>query len=251
MAELSVFSYSYGEGGLHGCDGRFKLAALLLLTVTLAAGRPVSLLATSIVLILGLLVCKVPLKPLLVEMRFFGLFLLFIWLVRVLGTPGRAFLTLGPVKLSIEGAGQGGLICWRMLAVLMAGLLFIRTTPMAAVRATTAWLLRPVPFLDGQQVATMLGLLVRFIPMILTQARETRQAQQARGIDGRRNPLVRLTAIALPLLRHTFVKADNIAVAMTARGYSGSTTPYGFASRPRDWALLGVAAVLVAIHFLA
>lgn len=250
MAELSVFSYSHGKGGLYNCDSRFKLAALLLLTVTLAVGRPVGLLATSAVLMAGLLFCKVPIMALLREMRLFGGFLLFIWLVRALGTSGRELLALGPVTLTIEGAGQGGLICWRMVTVLVAGLLFIRTTRMAEVRAAAAWLLKPVPFLDGQQAATMLGLLVRFIPMILTQAAETRQAMQARGIDGRRNPVVRLTAIALPLLRHTFIKADDIAVAMAARGYSGATTPFGFTSRPRDWALLGVSAVLAAIQIL-
>lgn len=250
MAELSVFSYNHGEGGLHACDGRFKLAALLLMTVTTAAGGPLGLLTTSSVLVAALLLHRVPLGTLLREMRFFGLFLLFIWMVRALGTPGGELLAMGPVRLTIEGAGQGGLICWRLVVVLMVGLLFIRTTRMAAVRAATAWLLKPFPFLDGQKAATMLGLLVRFIPLILSQAIETRQAQQARCIDSRRNPVVRMTAVALPLLRHTFIKADHIAVAMAARGYTGATTPFAFASRRRDWALLGITAALAAVHLL-
>lgn len=250
MAELSVFSYTYGGGGLHDCDGRFKLAALLLMTVTTAAGGPVGLLATSGVLMVALLRCRVPLGALFREVRFFGIFLLFIWLVRALGTPGRELLAIGPVQLTIEGAGQGGLICWRLVVVLVVGLLFIRTTRMAAVRAATAWLLKPFPFLDGQKAATMLGLLVRFIPLILSQAMETRQAQQARGIDSRRNPVVRMRAVALPLLRHTFIKADHIAVAMAARGYRGTSTPCAFASQGRDWALLGVAAALAAVNYL-
>lgn len=250
MAELSVFTYTHGKGGLYGCDGRFKLATLLLLTMTLASGRPMSLLASSAVLIAGLFICKVPVLDLLRETRLFGAFLLFVWLVRALGTPGRELLALGPVVLTAEGAGQGGVICWRLMAVLVAGLLFIRTTRMAEVRAATAWLLKPIPLINGQQAATMLGLLVRFIPMIFTQAREIRQALQARSIHRRRNPVTRLTAMAFPLLRHTFIKADHIAVAMAARGYSGATTPFVHASKPRDWALLGVAIVLAAMQFL-
>jgi energy-coupling factor transporter transmembrane protein EcfT len=86
--------------------------------------------------------------------------------------------------------------------------------------------------------------------MILDQARHTRQAQLARGIEGRRNPVYRLTAFAFPLLRNTFLKSDRIAVAMAARGYTGETTPFAFHSRPRDWGLLGVSATLAAIHLL-
>jgi energy-coupling factor transporter transmembrane protein EcfT len=246
MAELSVFAYHPGEGGLYACDGRFKLLTLLILTVTLSAGHSGSLLAAGALLVAGLFISKVPLGALLGEMRFFGVFLGFIWLVRALGTPGRVLLAQGPVQLTLEGAAQGGVICWRMATILVAGLLFTRTTRMAEVRAATAWLLTPVPLLNGRQLATMLGLLVRFIPLILTQAKETRQAQLARGIDGRRNPARRLTAVAFPLLRSTFLKSDRIAVAMAARGYTGATTPFTFTSRPRDWGLLGLAVALAA-----
>jgi energy-coupling factor transporter transmembrane protein EcfT len=250
MAELSVFAFHPGEGGLHGCDGRFKLLAFLILAATLTAGGPVSLTATSAVLLAGLVATRVPLKALLKEMRLFLAFLVLIWLVRALGTPGRPLLLLGPYQLTREGVGQGGLICWRMATVLTGGLLFIRTTRMAEMRAAIAWLLGPIPFLNGQQAATMLGLLVRFIPMILNQAKRTREAQVARGIEGRRNPVYRLKAQALPLVRNTFLKSDHIAVAMAARGYTGATTPFVFASRPRDWGLLGLSAALAAAHLL-
>jgi energy-coupling factor transporter transmembrane protein EcfT len=250
VAELSVFAYHPGRGGLHGFDGRFKLLTLLMLTMAIAAGRPAGLLITSTLLLGGISACGVPLGALLREARYFGAFLLLIWLVRALGTSGRALITVGPLQLTAEGAGQGGLVCWRMAMVLAAGLIFTRTTRMAEVRAATAWLLRPVPFLDGRQAATMLGLLVRFIPLILTQAQETRRAQQARGIDARHNPITRLTTAALPLLRATFLKADRIAVAMTARGYTGTTTPFPFTSGPRDWALLGFTTALALSQLL-
>jgi energy-coupling factor transporter transmembrane protein EcfT len=250
MAELSVFTYHPGKSGLHACDGRFKLLALLILTMTITGGRCASLTATSAVLLTGLFIAKVPLKTLLQEVRLFGAFLVFVWFLRALGTPGQTLLTLGPLQLTREGAGEGGLICWRMIAVLMGGLLFIRTTRMAEVRAATAWLLRPLPFLNGQKAATMLGLLVRFIPLILNQARQIRQAQLARGIEGRRHPLYRLKAFAFPLLRNTVLQSDRIAMAMAARSYTGATTPFAFASRPRDWFLLGLSTALAAVHLL-
>jgi energy-coupling factor transporter transmembrane protein EcfT len=254
MAELSVFAYHPARGGLNGFDSRFKLLALLLLTMAIAKGGPVGLLLTSALLMAGGFGCRVPLGTLMRQTRIFGGFLLLIWLVRAFGTTasesGSPLMTIGPLMVSAEGAAQGALVCWRLAAVLVASLLFIRTTRMAEMRAAAAWLLRPIPLIDGQQAATMLGLLVRFIPMILTQAQETRQALMARGMDRRRNPALRMRAMVLPLLRSIVIKADRISVAMEARGYSGVTTPYPFVSRPREWGLLGVAAVLAAVLIL-
>ena len=248
MADLSVFTYTPGESGLHEGDARFKLLTLLLLTVTISTGRLWSLFAVNALLVTGLFLIRVPLPTLLKEMRYFGAFLLVVWLVRALGTPGRIVVSFGPLALTLEGAGQGGLICWQMVTVLMAGLLFTRTTRMVEVRAATAWLLKPIPFLNTHQAALMLGLLVRFIPLILTQAKEIRQAQQARGLENRRSPFLRLTAIAFPLLRATLIKSDRIATAMAARGYTGRSTPFNFVAQTRDWMLLGLATLLASSH---
>ncbi len=81
----------------------------------------------------------------------------------------------------------------------------------------------------------MLGLVVRFMPVILEQAATTSDAQRARAGENRRNPIRRLTAFGIPLMRRTFETADNLAVAMEARCYSETRTDPRLATGRRDW----------------
>ena len=70
----------------------------------------------------------------------------------------------------------------------------------------------------------MLGLVVRFLPVILFQAGEIADAQRARGIERRKNPLIRLMRFTIPLFRRVFLSADELTAAMQARCYSEHRT---------------------------
>jgi len=97
----------------------------------------------------------------------------------------------------------------------------------------------------------MIGLIIRFLPMILDQARATAEAQRSRGMENRKNPVFRLIKFAVPLLRRTFENADRLAVAMDARCFNEERTEPELISRPADWAALSVVLCIcgVAIGF--
>ena len=87
----------------------------------------------------------------------------------------------------------------------------------------------------------MLSLVMRFIPVILNQARETAQAQKARCVENRKNPIYRLRKIGFPLLRRTFENADRLIFAMEARCYNENSTIPDLCFHPADWiALIGM-----------
>ena len=112
----------------------------------------------------------------------------------------------------------------RLVVVALFGLLVTFTTRPSEIRAAVEWLLRPIPFIPHRQAATMIGLLVRFIPVILSQSAEQQEALRARSIESCKNPLRRITALCMPLLRRTFVTADRLASAMEARCYGTERT---------------------------
>ena len=99
---------------------------------------------------------------------------------------------------------------------------------------------RMASFIPSKRIATMMSLVVRFIPVIFDQARETADAQRARGVDNRKNPIYRLKKLGIPLMRRTFERADKLAVAMEARCYSENRTDPGLYARSKDWAALFV-----------
>ena len=112
------------------------------------------------------------------------------------------------------------------------------------IRSAVEWFLRPLPWVPEKRIAVMLSLVVRFIPSILNQARETADAQRARGVERRKNPIYRLTTLVIPMLRRILQDADNLVIAMTARCYSENRTGPEFSPDRKSWGLL-IAVILL------
>ena len=93
----------------------------------------------------------------------------------------------------------------------------------------------------------MISLLVRFMPLILNQVRDTADAQRSRGIENRKNPVYRMSKLSISVIRRIFENADNLAAAMEARCYSGKSTGYAFCAGRRDWLTLALVLVLCLI----
>lgn len=240
MAELSAFNFRPGSSVLHGLDVRFKLLFLVLISVTSLKAYPVALSVLTLVLVASLLHAQRSLKSILKAFRYFFVLLAFIFFARALSTPGSAVIEFKAVSITREGIYHGAVVCWRLVIVVLTGLAFVSTTRPSEIKAAVEWLLNPFPFIPAKRIATMMSLVVRFIPVIFDQARETADAQRARGVDNRKNPVYRLKKLGIPLMRRTFERADKLAVAMEARCYSENRTDPGLCARLRDWTALFV-----------
>jgi energy-coupling factor transport system ATP-binding protein len=93
--------------------------------------------------------------------------------------------------------------------------------------------------------AFMLAAGLRYVPLIEQKIRSIRDAQQARGIDLRPRlaNIGNWMALLLPLLVQCFLLADELALAMEARGFSGKrrTTRRPARLGFRDWAIMAAA----------
>jgi biotin transport system permease protein len=84
---------------------------------------------------------------------------------------------------------------------------------------TLIWLLKPIPFLPERRIGLMVSLTLRFFSIIMDQADEVRLAHKARLGDQNKNPFRRAKFLALPLLRRSFSRAEDVTLALAARGY--------------------------------
>lgn len=235
MAELTLFGYQAGRSLLHRFDSRFKLLFLFLLSISImqADAWPMSLLTlfyAGLMRIMGLSlvsVCK--------ELRYFFILLVLIVISRALTTPGLPLFTLGGLVITRQGVYTGIFVCWRILLIIGMGLLFISSTRTSEIRAALTWLLEPVPVIPASRVSTMISLIVRFIPVIFNQMRETDAAQQARGISNRKNPIYRLKKFVIPLVLSVFRDADKLIIAMESRCYTEKRTTVELSAHKIDW----------------
>ncbi|MFZ0725961.1 MAG: energy-coupling factor transporter transmembrane component T [Desulfobacterales bacterium] len=245
MAQLMTAGYRTGNSTFHEMDVRVKFGVLFLLTLTVMNRGAVPLAVTS--LAVALAAGRLGLSPrgVLSEMRYFLVLLGVVFAARAFSTPGAPLPALPWLPVSRAGVVAGALTAWRLFLVAFLGLLFVATTRPAAIKAAVVWFLRPLPLLPAQRIGTMLGLVLRFIPLVFSQAGATMEAQRARGVESRRNPIHRLTCFVIPFLRRLFLSADRLTEAMEARGYSETRAEPLLVGRARDgWVLAGLALMI-------
>lgn len=217
---MDSIGYHCKNSALHRLDARYKLLILLGAGLSvLQAGK------WDLALLTGLLLALIPsvglrFGVLLKELRLFLLLLLLLVLSRALSADGPLVWQWQGIGLSRQGLYQGGLISWRLLLLVIMGLLLMASTRVGQIRGAVVCLLRPIPWIPEKRVGTMLALLLSFLPLLLRQVREIQQAQQARGMDRRKNPLYRLIKLGLPWLRKSLEQADRRVMALEARAYS-------------------------------
>ena len=241
MAELNVLGFHEGDSVVHKLDVRFKLLFLVVISLSSLKAFVPSLSLLTLVLMVTLMSAGLTLKTALKDLRYVFWLLLFIFMARSLSVPGSSVIEFKTVSVTQEGLYEGAIICWRLVIVIMTGLSFILTTRSSEIKAAVEWMLKPFPLVPAKRIAIMLSLILRFIPVIFEQAKKTAEAQQARGVENRKNPVYRLKMFGIPLMRRIFERADKLALAMEARCYSENRTDSLLSSGVRDWiALAGV-----------
>jgi energy-coupling factor transporter transmembrane protein EcfT len=167
----------------------------------------------------ALLLSRLPGKRLFHDLKYWSLFLFLIFLIKAFFTPGPRIPGLSWLPLSKDGIRIAIITFWRLGLILGYGTLFTAVTRPREVRDVVTWFLKPFPFLPVRRIALMVSLTIHFLPLLIDQANEVRLAFRSRLGNQRKNPLLRAKFIALPLLRRSFIRADELAFALVARGY--------------------------------
>jgi energy-coupling factor transporter transmembrane protein EcfT len=232
---MTVFGYRPGASLAHRLDVRFKLLFLIVISLVTLNGRPAGLAVLTVLALTAVCLARLPLAAAAREMKILGWLLLLVFVARALSTPGEPVFEILSLAPTLPGLLDGLLICWRLVLVVLFGFVLIATSRSTDLKAAVIWALKPFPSLPGPRLGTMMGLVVRFIPMIMEQARETTDAQKARCVDNRRNPIYRLVKLVVPLVRRIFEDADKLTLAMEARCYSDDRNGPKLKARPLSW----------------
>ena len=171
LADLTAFSYFPGTSLLHILDVRFKLVILFIISTSVLKAYPLALFVLTLMIIGVSTHARLPVKTVFKELRYFFILLFIVFAARVLFTPGSPLFKYKAISVSHEGIHDGVIVCWRLLIVIMIGIFFIITTRPSEVKKAVEWFLIPFPFIPRQRVATMISLIIRFVPVIVDQAK--------------------------------------------------------------------------------
>ncbi|HAQ06796.1 MAG TPA: cobalt ABC transporter permease [Bacillus bacterium] len=252
MMEKMIFGrYVPGESLLHRMDPRSKLIIVFLFVgIVFIANNAwtYGVLALYTLFMVGL--SKIPprflyggLKPIIFLVVF--TFLLHIFMTK----EGELVFELGWIKIYEEGIRQGIFISLRFfLLILITSLLTLTTTPIEITDGLETLLnpLKKVKF-PVHELALMMSISLRFIPTLMQETDKIMKAQTARGVEYSSGPVKeRVKAIVpllIPLFISSFKRAEELAVAMEARGYRGGEgrTKY----RQLEWGIADTGMILI------
>ena len=249
MAELTAIGYKPGITALHLMDARFKLAILAAISLTCIRAELWGLLLLLLLLHSSFIIVNLSIIKTIKETRYFLYLILLVFMTRAVFTPGEILVEQMGISISRQGITSGLFFSWRLWLILLSGILFVNTSKIAQIKAAVQWYLKPVPLVPEKKVGVILSLMIRFLPFIMEKAVEISNAQKARGIGLRKNPIYRIRVYILPLLRSLFENADKLVIAMEARCFTPDRSDPELTSSKKDW-LIMISALLVCIAAL-
>jgi energy-coupling factor transport system permease protein len=152
---------------------------------------------------------------------FFWLFVLTA-ILNIFTTPGDPlFIPYATSQGFLSGIRMGSQL---VLAIWISTLTTLTTSPFDMVWALE-WYMKPLKYLRVpiDDIALLVMLALRFIPLLFEETDRIIKAQKARGVDLESGGLIHrvksLVSVLVPLLHSVFRRADDLAVALTLRGY--------------------------------
>ncbi len=247
----TAFKYHYRNTGIHKFDPRFKLIITAALCITVSYLKIFPLLILLSIISAVITISKLPLINALKDIKPFIFFLLFVFIARLLTAEGKILFKISFISITAEGITEGTKIVLKLFSVMLAGYILIATTKTFEIKAAIEHLLKPVPCVPEKKISTMLGLLIRFIPLIIFCIKETDTAQKARLADNIKNPVYRIKRLVIPAVFKIINTADNLAAAMEARGYSEDRTSRKLTAKKTDWIrlVIGLTILVILIYF--
>ena len=261
--DITIGQYVEGDSFIHKMDPRVKILLSLLYIVVLFVASSVSayLLLTLFTVFLVLL-SKVPVGYILKGLKPMLYILIFTAVLNLFMTPGENELFTIPLinlKVTMEGVSTAGLMLLRLVYLVVATSILTLTTSPLMLTDGIEKLLKPFEIIKvpSHEIAMMMTIAIRFIPTLSEETDKIMKAQMARGADFESGNIIKRAKAMIPLLVPLFIsafrRADDLAVAMDSRCYSGGkkrTRMKTMKTTRRDYIAAGFMIVLSAAIFI-
>ncbi len=228
LRDITLGQYYQTDSVLHRLDPRVKLAGTLLYIISLFFFRNfIGYMVAAVFLAMVIKLSHVPFKFMVKGMKAM-LFLLLITVVfNLFLTPGEPLVTLWKLTITREGMQTAFTMAVRlMMLVIGSSVMTLTTTPNNLTDGMEKGM-RPLKVfkVPVHEVAMMMSIALRFIPILLEETDKIMKAQIARGADFESGNLIRrakaLVPLLVPLFISAFRRANDLAMAMEARCYRG------------------------------
>ncbi|KGX89327.1 energy-coupling factor transporter transmembrane component T family protein [Pontibacillus marinus] len=226
---MIIGQYVPGQSLVHRMDPRMKMTIIFFFVIVVFFANSFgSYGLLTLFAFVSVAITRIPLSFILKGLKPVWFLILFTFLLHVFFTrQGDVLFEIFSFPVYEEAIEQGVKISLRFfLLILLTSLLTLTTTPISITDAIESMFhpLKKVKF-PVHELALMMSISLRFIPTLMQETEKISKAQASRGVDFRSGPIKERVKAIVPLLVPLFVsafkRAEDLAMAMEARGYQG------------------------------
>lgn len=229
LNSIIIGQYVPGDSFIHKLDPRTKIIIIFFyVIIVFFANNAWSYGLLTLFVLLAIVISRIPLHFILKGLTPIWFLIFFTFLLHLFLTKeGPVVFDWGIFTFYLGGIIQGAIISLRfLLLILMTSLLTLTTTPIEITDAIEN-LLHPLKKFKFpvHELALMMSISLRFIPTLMQETDKISKAQASRGVDFRtgkfKERIKAIIPLLVPLFVSAFKRAEELAMAMEARGYHG------------------------------
>lgn len=250
LRDITLGQYYQTDSVIHRLDPRVKLVTTLCFIVSLfIVDNWIGYVIAGMFLLAVIRLSKVPFKFMIRGMKAIVFLLLIAVVFNLFLTPGEPLVTLWKLTITKEGVRLTSFMAVRLVFLIMGSSVMTLTTTPNNLTDAIEKLLGPLKVIrvPVHEIAMMMSIALRFIPILLEETDKIMKAQIARGADFESGNLIKkaksLVPLLVPLFISAFRRANDLAMAMEARCYRGGehrTKMKPLAYRKRDGIAYGI-----------
>lgn len=260
IRDITLGQYYPADSILHRLDPRVKFLGTMAFVVSVFLFNSfIGYGVATIFLVSMIVISKVPVKFMFKGLKGILFILLLTVFFNIILTPGEILWKFWIIKITKEGLILAGKMAIRLtFLVIGSSIMTLTTTPNQLTDGLES-LMHPLNHIKVpvHEIAMMMSIALRFIPILLEETDKIMKAQIARGADFESGNLIQkakaLVPLLVPLFISAFRRANDLAMAMEARCYhggSGRTQMKPLHYRGRDYLALVILAAYLALSIV-
>ena len=228
IRDITLGQYYQTESVIHKLDPRVKLMATICFIISLFVVKSwVGYVVAAVFLAVMIKLSNVPFKYMIKGMRAIVFILLITVVFNLFLTPGEVLVSVWKLTITREGLELAVMMAVRLSFLIIGSSVMTLTTTPNSLTDGMEKLMKPLKLfkVPVHEVAMMMSIALRFIPILLEETDKIMKAQIARGADFESGNIFKrakaLVPLLVPLFISAFRRANDLAMAMEARCYRG------------------------------
>lgn len=228
LKDITIGQYFPGESCIHRLDPRTKILLTIGFIVALFMPKNLWGLFLGVAFaVVGYALSGVPIKMGIKSLKPIIPVIVFTAVLNIAFTKGDEIFHLAFISVTRQGIMLAIMMIVRILTLIIGSSLLTYTTSPIQLTDAIESLLSPFKrlHLPVHELAMMMTIALRFIPLLVEETNKIISAQKARGADMESGGIVdrakALIPVLVPLFVSSFRRADELALAMECRCYHG------------------------------